>query len=133
LKFPLDALHETAYIAQMPNDTTGNVPQGRPVEVAQKAGCGATQHSEGDCGADAEVSASLGSQSAWMLISRSLPERGQRIVTPWWHHYSSTSLLVICLSESIPNLLFEVIYLCIIVARLPICVCRDLFKLVRRN
>jgi hypothetical protein len=69
LKFPLDALHETAYITQMPNDTTGNVPQGRPVEVAQKAGCGSSKHSEGDCGADAEVSASSGSQSAWLGLS----------------------------------------------------------------
>jgi hypothetical protein len=64
----------------MPNDTTGNEPQGRPVEVPQKAGGSASKHSEGDCGADAEVSASSGSQSAWMLISRSLPERGQRVL-----------------------------------------------------
>ena len=39
----------------MQTQSTGNEPQGRPVEVPQKAGGSASQHPKGDCGADAEV------------------------------------------------------------------------------
>jgi hypothetical protein len=60
----------------MPNDTTGNVPQGRSVEVAQKAGCGASKHSEGDCGADAEVPAADSNRGA---VSESAVTDSQRL------------------------------------------------------
>ena len=76
LKFPLDARYETAYIAQMPNDTTGNEPQGRPVEVPQKAGGGASQHPKGDCGADAEVPAAGSNRGA---VSESAVTDSQRL------------------------------------------------------
>ena len=65
----------------MPNDTTGNVPQGRPVEVPQKAGGGASKHSEGDCGADAEVSATDSNRAAVSAFSASRFEAATRELT----------------------------------------------------